>query len=80
MEEKSYTIELDRELKQLESERKQIEAELSNERDRIALMLKNGMGKDIDDVLSGRTIVKLSFKEKIKYKVKGFFDRLFGAF
>lgn len=33
------------------------------------------MGKDIDDVLSGRKEVKLSRKEGFKYKLKNFFRK-----
>jgi hypothetical protein len=35
------------------------------------------MGSDIDNVLSGKEIVKLTFYEKVKYKIRNFLDILF---
>lgn len=75
-----YTIDTNRELNQLNNDRKKMEIELSNERDRIASLLIGEMGKDIDDVLCGKKIVKLSFFEKVKYKAKFFLDKLFKTF
>lgn len=75
-----YTIDTNRELNQLNNDRKKMEIELSNERDRIASLLIGEMGKDIDDVLCGKKIVKLSFFEKVKYKIKFFLDNLFKTF
>ena len=35
------------------------------------------MGKDIDDVLKGKVKIKLSWKEKMKYKIKYYINKLF---
>lgn len=75
-----YTIDTNRELNQLNNDRKIMEIELSNERDRIANLLIGEMGKDIDDVLCGKKVVKLSFFEKVKYKINFFLDKLFKTF
>lgn len=75
-----YIIDTNRELNQLNNDKKIIEMELSNERDRIANLLMGEMGKDIDDVLCGKKVVKLSFFEKVKYKIKFFLDNLFKTF
>lgn len=40
----------------------------------FANMLRNELGKDITDVVSGKVKVKLSFKEKLKYRIKRFFQ------
>lgn len=71
---------LNKELRGLESDRLMTKLAVENERDRYANLLKGGMGKDIDDVLSGKVVVKLTAKEKFKYKLKSFFDRLFKMF
>lgn len=71
---------LNKELRGLESDRLMTKLAVENERDRYANLLNGGMGKDIDDVLSGKVVVKLTTKEKFKYKLKSFFDRLFKMF
>ena len=38
------------------------------------------MGDDIKDVLEGKKVVKLTFKEKIKYKINSWFNKLFEVF
>lgn len=70
------SFELNRELRELNLDRDKYKTELTNEQYRIANLLKNEMGKDIQDVLSGKVKVKLSFKERIKY----FFDKIFNTF
>lgn len=69
-------IELNRELKGLQSDRKQYEDELKNKREKMAYFLRNELGEDIDDVLNGKVKVKLTFKEK----VKRFIDKIFNTF
>lgn len=71
---------LNKELRGLESDRLMTKLAVENERNRYANLLKGDMGKDIDDVLSGKIVVKLTAKEKFKYKLKSFFDRLFKMF
>ena len=46
----------------------------------LAQQLKNEMGKDIHDVLNGKIKVKLSFKERFKYKWNYFVNKLFSIF
>ena len=43
-------------------------------------MLLGSMGKDIEDVLSGKVKVKLTWKEKMKYKIRGFIDTILKIF
>ena len=69
-------IELNRELKGLQSDRKQYEDELKNKREKMAYFLRNELGEDIDNVLNGKVKVKLTFKEKIKR----FIDKIFNTF
>ncbi len=71
--------ELNRELKEFEKDKKTIEFELNKHKEQYAEILKNQIGKDIDDVLNGKVKVKLKLKDKIKYKIKSFFERLFST-
>ena len=73
-------IELDRELKGLKTDRISYENELKNEREKMAYFLRNELGEDIDNVLNGKVKVKLSFKEKLKYKLKFIIDKIFNTF
>ena len=72
--------ELEQELKLLNSEREANTAALERTRDSYAQMLMGEMGKDIDDVLSGKVKVKLSLSEKIRYKIRGFIDCILRIF
>ena len=67
-----------KELQQYKQDRIYLENELNKERLRFAKSLKGDMGKDIDDVLSGKKIVKLSKWFIFKRKMKIFLCRLFG--
>ena len=69
-------IDVMRELADLESERQKGNEAITNRRNRYAEMLMGEMGKDIDDVLSGKVKVKLRFKDKVKYKVRGFIQSI----
>jgi hypothetical protein len=69
--------EINRELKEIDKEREVFNQELSNKRQNMANMLLSDMGKDMDDVLNGRVKVELSMKEKIKYKIKYYVNKLF---
>jgi hypothetical protein len=69
--------ELNRELKEIDKEREVFTQELTNKRQHMANLLLNDMGKDIDDVLKGKVKVKLSWKEKMKYKIKYYINKLF---
>ena len=76
----TYQNNINKELTNINNDKIIFEHELKTHRDNIAHMLKTDMGKDIDDVLSGKKIVKLSFFEKIKYKTKYYLNILFNTF
>lgn len=76
----TYQNSINKELTNINNDKIIFEHELKTHRDNIAHMLKTDMGKDIDDVLSGKKIVKLSFFEKIKYKTKYYLNILFNTF
>lgn len=79
-EEKSFEFNLDEELDKLKKEKKSLEMSLDNRKQEIANMLMSEMGKDIDDVLSGRKKVKLSFFERMKYNFRFYIDKFFKMF
>lgn len=79
-EDKQLGFNLDEELDKLENEKKSLEMALDNRRNEIANVLMSDMGKDIDDVLSGRKQVKLSFFERMKYSFKFYIDKFFKIF
>lgn len=72
--------ELNREVRNLENDKKMSILAIKNEQEKMARMLRGSMGKDIDDVLSGKVKVKLSFFEKMKYKVRFWIDKIFNTF
>ena len=72
--------ELNREVRNLENDKKMSILAIKNEQEKMARMLRGSMGKDIDDVLSGKVKVKLSFFEKMKYKVNFWLDKIFNTF
>ena len=76
----TYQNNINKELTNIINDKFIFEHELKIHRVNIAHMLKTDMGKDIDDVLSGKKIVKLSFFEKIKYKTKYYLNILFNTF
>lgn len=69
-------MEIDNELKGLKNDRKRYEIELSLYQQKYSHLLKNEMGKDMNDVLNGKTRVKLSFKEKIKRFINDIFNKI----
>lgn len=71
------TFQIKKELEELNREKELSKLSLEKEQMRIVGLIKNGLGDDINNVLSGKEIVQLSFFEKIKYKIKYFFDNLF---
>ena len=73
-------FELNRELNGLKTDIISYEDELKNKREKMAYFLRNELGEDIDNVLNGKVIVKLSFKEKLKYKLKYIIDKIFNTF
>ena len=69
-------FQLNRELKCLQSDRESYKIDLKNQQEKYAYFLRNELGEDIDNVLNGKVIVKLSFKEKLKYII----DKIFNTF
>lgn len=68
-------MEINRELEGLKNDKALYKVELENERKKYAEMLRNDLGKDINDVLHGKVKVKLTFKEKLKYFINMIFDK-----
>ena len=74
------TIELNKELKELEKDKVLFEYELRQEQEKMQHFLLGEMGRDIDAVLSGKKTVDISFQEKMKYKIKHIFEKIFNIF
>lgn len=68
------------ELARLESDRERYQVELQNEMKKMSFMLKNGMGEDMKDVLSGKTKIKIPLWKQIKIKVNCFIDNFLKRF
>jgi hypothetical protein len=69
-----------REKRALDNDRLMTRRALNIQQNQIAMDLQNGMGQDMMDVLSGKIKVKLSFKERIRYKIKFFLKKIFKTF
>lgn len=76
----SETIAVRKELRNLENDKKMTQLAIKNEQNKIAEKLKGSMGNDMEDVLSGKTKVKLSFFERLKYKINFWLDKFFRMF
>ena len=63
---------LQREIQTLNSERKMDELALKGHQWNIAEQLKGSMGQDMNDVLSGKKKVELTFWTKLKYSINNF--------
>ena len=68
-----------KELNGLQRDRKGYELELQVHQRHLLESLKGDMGRDIDDVLSGKKKITVPFWQKVKYKIKYFFERLFNT-
>lgn len=68
--------ELSRELNGLKNDRMRYEIELNSCQQKYSDLLKNEMGKDINDVLNGKVKVKLLFKERLKYFIDNIFNKI----
>ena len=73
-------IVLNREKRALDNDKLMIKRALEFQQNLMANELLGSMGNDINDVLSGKVKVKLSFWEKMKYKVNFWIDKLFKLF
>ena len=74
------TIEVNRELREINRERKLYQFELNKEQTKIAQALRSEMGEDMKKVLQGEREVVLPLGVKIKYKVKNFINKIFNTF
>lgn len=66
----SVDYELSREIRGYENDKRMTERAVQSEQLKWKEKLMNEMGKDIDDVISGKVKVKLSFREKLHYKIR----------
>lgn len=66
------------EITSLKSERMMAQEALKSHQMQLAESLNGAMGKDIDDVLSGRKKVVLTKKQKLKYKINNFLKLFVG--
>lgn len=73
-------IVLNREKRALNNDKLMTKRALEFQQNLMANELLGSMGNDINDVLSGKVKVKLSFWEKMKYKVNFWIDKLFKLF
>jgi putative sterol carrier protein len=71
--------EINQELISLESERRMGEVAIKAHQNTLSAMLNGSMGQDINDVLSGKKKVKLTFTQKVKYKIYNFFKLFNGG-
>ena len=67
---------LHREIRGLKNDKLMSQRAVNFERNKWAKLLNGEMGKDIDDVLSGKVKVKLTFKEIVSYKLKRLKNKL----
>ena len=73
-------IVLNREKRALDNDKLMTKRALEFQQNFMANELLGSMGNDIHDVLTGKVKVKLSFWEKMKYKVNFWIDKLFKLF
>jgi len=68
--------ELNREFRGWKNDKIMTERAVDFEKNRWAELLKGEMGKDIDDVLSGKKKVRLTFNEALNYKLKFYKNKI----
>lgn len=73
-------IAANREKRALDNDRLMSRRAINFQQRRIAEELLGDMGKDMDDVLSGKVKVKLPLLMRIKYKINFWIDKLFKMF
>ena len=73
-------IAANREKRALDNDRLMSRRAINFQQRRIAEELLGDMGKDMDDVLSGKVKVKLPLLMRIKYKINFWIDKLFKTF
>ena len=52
------------------------EAAIKGHQNALSALLNGTMGKDMNDVLSGKKTVKLTLKQKFRYKIYNFFKTI----
>ena len=72
----SVDYELAREMRGLKNDKIMTGRAVESEKNRWAEKLKGEVGKDIDDVLSGKKKVKLTFNEVINYKLNYYKNKI----
>lgn len=75
MNDNSY--ELNKELRGLKNDRKMTERSIAFQQTEIANKLKGEMGKDMMDILNGNKKIEIPLKQKVKFRINRFFDKLF---
>lgn len=73
-------IAANREKRALDNDRLMSRRAINFQQRRIAQELLGDMGKDMDDVLSGKVKVKLPLLMRIKYKINFWLNKLFKTF
>ena len=73
-------IAANREKRALDNDRLMSRRAINFQQSRIAEELLGDMGKDMDDVLSGKVKVKLPLLMRIKYKINFWLNKLFKTF
>ena len=73
-------IAANREKRALDNDRLMSRRAINFQQRRIAEELLRDMGKDMDNVLSGKVKVKLPLLMRIKYKINFWIDKLFKMF
>lgn len=68
--------ELTRETRGLRNDKIMTERAVDYEKNRWAEMLRGNLGKDINDVLSGKKKVRLTFNEVINYKLRFYKNKI----
>lgn len=71
-------FQINRELRGLNNDKKITELAVKSQQIKWAELLKGNVGKDINDVLSGKVKVKLTFGEIISQKLRNYKKKFFG--
>lgn len=71
-------FQINRELRGLNNDKKITELAVKSQQIKWAELLKGNVGKDINDVLSGKVKVKLTFGEIISQKLRNYKKKIFG--
>ena len=71
-------FQVNRELRGLNNDKKITELAVKSQQIKWAELLKGNVGKDINDVLSGKVKVKLTFGEIISQKLRNYKKKIFG--